>query len=168
MWVYGGIRRDNEGHLNVSINEYITVTEEPHFHVAGFYPPVPFSLQTQNVFTRSHSALTVAMGQYESDTGLQRIYDTLQYDVYFSALTAGSSPTVTSIEGYYDTFSKQATFKVEVIDVLPIQRVLIAYTSGNGAWLSQDLSFDPETQKWMGSSPVRGITYYVRAVNSAG
>ena len=155
--------------IDVGINEFVTSTQEPTFNTAGFYPPIPFSLQNNNDTGESESALTAIMGQYESTTGIQRIYDELQYDVYFSTLTGGSEPTVASIEGYYNIRSDQATFKVEVNDTLPIQRVLIAYTEGNGTWASQDLNYDEATHKWSGRVPgIRGATYYVQAVNSAG
>jgi hypothetical protein len=155
--------------IDVAVNEYVTVTGEPAFQADGFYPPVPFLLQTNDVISRPDSALTVVMGQYDSASAVQRLYNDLQYDVYFSTSTDQTGPTITSIDGYYNTRASQATFKVEANDPFTVTRVLVAYTTGAGSWSSLDLNYNNVTYKWSGSLPgMRGASYYVQAVDSAG
>lgn len=155
--------------IDVATNEYVTTTSEPAFQSEGFYPPVPFSLQTNDVISRADTALTVVMGQYNSASNVQRLYNNLQYDVYFSALSDEVGPTIPSVDGYYNTRTAQATFKVEANDALTVTRVLVAYTVGAGSWSSHDLSYNPATHKWSGLVPgIRGASYYVQAVDSAG
>lgn len=155
--------------IDVATNEYLTVTSEPAFQSEGFYPPVPFSLQTNDVISRVDTVLTIVMGQYDSASSVQRLYNQLQYDVYFSALSDEVGPTISSVDGYYNTRTAQATFKVEANDSLTVTRVLVAYTVGVGSWSSHDLSYNPATHKWSGWVPgIRGASYYVQAVDSAG
>jgi hypothetical protein len=109
------------------------------------------------------------MGQYDPNSHVQRLYDRVRYDVYFSTSTDLFGPTITSIDGYYNTQISRAAFKVEANDSLTVTRVLVAYTTGNGSWSSLDLTYSNTTQKWSGSLPgIRGATYYVQAVDSAG
>jgi hypothetical protein len=155
--------------INAPLNEYITVTAEPDFRSAGYYPPLPFVLRGNDAISRTDSTLAVVLGQYDSASSVERLYTDVQYDVYFSALDDQSGPIITSIDGYYNTRTGQATFKVEVSDPLTVTRVLIAYSTGAGSWSSFDLTYNRASYKWAGALPgVRGAQYYVQAVDSAG
>lgn len=155
--------------INVGLNEYITVTSEPTFQAGGFYPQIPFILQANDAISRSDKALAVVLGQYDSASGIERLYNNVQYDVYYSTLSATTGPTILSVDGFYNTQSAKASFKVEASDPYTVTRVLIAYTTGAGTWSSLDLSYNSVTRKWAGLLPgIRGATYYIQAVNSAG
>lgn len=155
--------------IDVAVNEYVTTTYEPAFQSEGFYPPIPFSLQTSDTISRTDTTLTIVMGQYDSTSHMQRIYTDLQYDVYFSNLSDHTGPTITSVDGYYNLKTSRATFKVEARDPLTVTRVLVAYTLGAGSWYSYDLTYNSATHKWVGSVPgIRGASYFVQAVDSAG
>lgn len=155
--------------VDVAINEYVTVTSEPAFQADGVVPPIPFSLQTNDVISLPDTTLTVVMGQYDGASSVQRLYDNVLYDVYFSASNDQTGPTIRSIDGYYNTRTGLATFKVEANDPLTVTRVLVAYTTGAGSWFSFDLGYSRATHKWSNSLPgVRGASYFVQAVDNAG
>lgn len=149
------------------MNEYTPVQREPEFATEDFYPPVPFVLHGNDTLSTRQATLAVVLGQYAD--GVQRLYTDVQYDVYFSALDDTVGPTITWIDGFYNTRTEQATFKVEATDPMTVTRVLIAYASGPGSWSSFDLAYNPDTHKWSGMLPgVRGAQYYVQAVDGAG
>jgi hypothetical protein len=149
------------------MNEYTPVDREPAFAAEGFYPPLPFVLHSNETLSTTQATLAVVLGQYAD--GVQRLYTDVQYDVYFSALDDTVGPTVTWIDGFYNTRTEQATFKVEATDPMTVTRVLIAYSSGAGSWSSFDLAYNAGTHKWSGTLPgVRGAQYYVQAVDGAG
>jgi len=124
-------------------------------------------LHGNDTISATRASLTVVLGQYADAT--QRLYTDVRYDVYFSALDEQAGPAITWIDGYYNTRTDQATFKVEATDPLTVTRVLIAYSAGVGSWSSFDLAYNESTHKWTGMLPgVRGAQYYVQAVDSAG
>ena len=153
--------------IGAAMNEYTPVEHEPSFDAEGFYPPLPFVLHGNDTLSARHATLAVVLGQYADAT--QRLYTDVRYDVYFSALDDEAGPTITWIDGYYNTRTEQATFKVEATDPLTVTRVLIAYSTGMGSWSSFDLAYNEAAHKWTGTLPgVRGAQYYVQAVDSAG
>lgn len=155
--------------IDVPLNEYITATTEPAFETSGFYPPVPFTLRGSDTISRTDASLAVVMGQYDSDSSVARLYNNVQYDLYYSLSDDQTGPTITWIDGYYNTRSAQATFKVEASDPSNVVRVLVAYTTGNGTWASVDLVYNAGTHKWAGTLPgLRNASYYIQAVDGAG
>jgi hypothetical protein len=155
--------------IDAPLNEYLTVTDEPAFASAGFYPPVPFVLHGTDSISLTGSTLAVVMGQYDTGSSQQRLYSDVLYDVYFSSSADQAGPTIVSIDGYFNTQTQQATFKVEATDPMTVTRVLIAYSTGAGSWSSFDLTYNQSAHKWTGALPgVRGAQYYVQAVDSAG
>ena len=151
------------------LNEYVGAGDEPPLPTGEIFPPIPFVLHTINTAERSDSTLAMVMGQYDATTGQQRLYSDAGYDLYYSTSLDESGPTVTSVDGYYNLLTAQATFKVEATDPSTVTRVLIAYAPGGGTWSSVDLHYNAATQKWAGSvSGVRGASYFVQAVDQAG
>jgi hypothetical protein len=153
--------------IDVAVNEYALADQEPAFTTEGLYPPLPFVLRGNETLSSSHATLAVALGQYADAT--QILYTDVSYDVYFSDSPDHVGPTITWVDGYYNTLADQAAFKVEATDPMTVTQVLISYTTGAGTWSSFDLAYNSATHKWTGTVPgVRGAQYYVQAVDGAG
>lgn len=150
-------------------NEFVPVFTEPAFTTQGFFPPVPFSLQLTDDIIGAKDVFTISLGQYDAQSGTQRLYENVLFDVYYSTSADQTGPEVRSVTGMYDTKSQRAYFKIEATDPSTVVRVVIAHTTGTNNWVSQDLSFDPSSYKWLGSVPgIRNATYFVQVLDGAG
>lgn len=153
--------------IDAAVNEYVPADQEPVFKADGFYPPLPFVLRGNDTLSASHATLAVVLGQYADAT--QLLYTDVRYDIYFSDSADRVGPTITWVDGYYNTLANQATFKVEATDPMTVTQVLISFTTGTGTWSSSNLTYNKGTHKWTGTVPrVRGAQYSVQAVDSAG
>ena len=148
------------------INEYVTPTAEPAFTAPGWYPAVPFTLQTRGTFSGTQ-ALVAALGQYNSTTGVERIYDQMSFDVYYSSSYDWWEPIILSVNGVL--LGSNAEIKVEAIDGSDIHRVVIVYVDHAGTQISGDLAYDDQTHKWKGVIPAAENTvFYIQVVDGAG
>jgi hypothetical protein len=153
-------------------NEYININAEPAFQSSGFYPPVLFSVQRNDTLSSTNATLAVALGQYDSASGQQRLFNDVRYDTYFSASADTAPPTVRSVDGFYNTRISRARFKVEATDRLTVTRVLISYIPRGGQAnqiQTVDLTYNSAAHKWTGEVPgIQGATYFVQSLDSAG
>ena len=76
---------------------------------------------------------------------------------------------VTFVDGVLEPQAGKGHIKVEATDGSGIRHVVVAFTSGQGLWQSQDLGFAPATQKWTGTiTGTIGTEYFVQVVDAAG
>lgn len=147
------------------VNDYITTTVESEIAQTGWYPSLPLGLQTVD----DNSNLVAQLGQFDPIGQQIRLYNALDFDLYYSLSTDQTPPTVTVATALYNSQSKQVNIKVGAVDDAGVARVLANYTDGNGEWHSIDLVFDPITYKWFGDFPGDLNTrYFIQAIDGAG
>lgn len=153
----------------IPIIDSLTPTDQTLLHSEGFSPPLGFDIRNVSGVSQTSSMLSVVMGQNNADTGEQRLFTQIKYDIYTSASGNSSGPSLVSLNSYRNRQSGLSNFKVEAVDDSKVDRVLITYTSGNGVLESINLSFDPTTNKWMGKTvmPI-GTSYIVQLVDDVG
>jgi hypothetical protein len=165
----GGTYTDTEAFDPVviqPITEEYSPTVEPDFEAPGWYPPVPFVLHNSATVSMTETLVTV-MGQYNSSESVERIYDRMSFDLYYSDSYDWWEPIILSVDGVLSM--GKARIKVEAIDASGIHRVVLVYTDGGGIQVSKDLSYDDETLKWVGEIPAtEETTFYVQVVDGAG
>ena len=165
----GGTYTDTEAFDPVviqPINEYVTRTAEPAFEAPGWYPPVPYVLHNSATLSGTETLATV-MGQYNSAEGMERIYDQMSFDVYYSDSYDWWEPIVLSVDGVLS--GGTARIKMEAIDASGIHQVVVVYADGSGTLVSKDLTYDSDTLKWTGEIPATEETiFYAQVVDGAG
>lgn len=135
---------------------------EPDFTAPGFYPPFPLRLNRLS----EDAASVVVAGQYNPLTKSERLYDLVQYAVYYH--TVANDWTAPWINGIHSMLeSGLAKIAVQANDASGIEAVIIAYTDGEGQWKSIDLSKSGAT--WTGSFAANDLTVFiVQVVDKAG
>ncbi|MGA7760020.1 MAG: hypothetical protein WCA57_19425, partial [Ilumatobacteraceae bacterium] len=128
---------------------------------SGVFPARPTRITTSTGPGGERQQLVLATGQYDVETGVQRLDDDIDVVVYY-APTQGSGasndftpPTVTnvtsSISGGSLSVSLNAGTTTDVVDRV---YVLVAESPGSGApvdWRGLDLARTPGTNRWTGS-----------------
>jgi major membrane immunogen (membrane-anchored lipoprotein) len=73
------------------------------------------------------------------------------------------------VNGLLDSVRHKGVIKVETSDPSNVVRVVVAYTEGQGEWLSSDLDYEEATLKWKGEITATAQTrFIVQAVDGAG
>jgi len=133
----------------------------------GWYPPVPVSLQTS---AEGKATLTTQVGQYDATTGNLRLYSSLDAEVYYGSSADQSPPQITVVDGLYK--QGQVEIKVGAVDPSGIGEVFVSYEDSrqsNAAIQSLKLTYNPTSQKWVGSFPGGEYTrFFVQVVDNAG
>jgi hypothetical protein len=144
-----------------AITETVTLPE-PLFEAPTWYPPV---LHRLNRLERGDKLVTL-LGQYDSQSQTERLYDQLSFDVYYH--TGSADWTAPSIDCVGSKLGPQeATVTVMAYDASGIQTVVVAYTDGQGAWASVELA--STGGMWSGTFPATlGSQYFVQVVDQAG
>jgi hypothetical protein len=179
----GGVYSDTESVdpvIALAENEYVTDKSEPGFTDEGFYPAAPMTVRSSANISGTEDTLVLSLGQFRSDavpgaaglhqdTGVVRVFDQMSFGTYYSDSPDRNAANIVSIDGVLDPVAGTGQIKVEANDSSGIHRVLVAYTAGQGQWLSKDLNFEPATQKWTGV--ISGTTttlFFVQVVDQAG
>lgn len=168
----GGVYTDTvaDAPLALAFNEYVDPDESPPaFESDGWYPSVPFAVQSSAFHPGVRDTAVLALGQYDPETGTQRVFDNMSFDTYYSDNSDRSLADVDHVDAVLDTVAGKGVFKVAATDVSGISRVVIAYTEGNGQWESADLELDEGTNNWVGEIVAGANTrYFVQVVDGAG
>jgi hypothetical protein len=167
----GGVYSDTVAAAPIALayNEYITETTPPEFDATGWYPPVPFGLQSSAFDAAVSDTVVLSLGQYDSNSGAQRVFDRMSFDTYYSDSPDRSLAEIRHVDAVLDPAAGKGIFKVETTDASGVSRVLIAYTEGAGTWTSQDLLYDQTAAKWTGLITATANTrYFVQVVDGAG
>jgi hypothetical protein len=150
-------------------NEWDNDWAEPGLSGDGWSPPHPMSLQnatTGRVFT---DTVLAQLGQYNEQTGAQRLYDGMSLGVYYSESPDWTPPEITYVGERLDPPTGRATVKVQALDLSGILGGMVTHTKGDGQWHSQDLAYDPDLDKWTAEIPAAPHTlYFVQVVDKAG
>jgi hypothetical protein len=167
----GGVYSDTVAAAPIALayNEYITDTTTPAFNADGWYPSVPFGVQSSAFDPALRDTVVLALGQYDSETGAQRVFDQMSFDTYYSNNADRSLAEIGHVDAVLDSAAGKGNFKIEATDSSGVSRVVIAYTEGTGAWSSADLVYDPLAAKWTGTITATANTrYFVQVVDGAG
>lgn len=167
----GGVYSDTvaEAPIALAYNEYITDTTPPEFDANGWYPSVPFDVQSSAFNSGVRDTVVLSLGQYDSETGAQRVFDRMSFDTYYSDSADRSLAEIHHVDAILDPAAGKGIFKVETTDTSGVNRVVIAYTEGTGSWTSQDLLYDQAAAKWTGLITATANTrYFVQVVDGAG
>jgi hypothetical protein len=151
------------------VNEYVASTGEPAFSAAGWYPPVPFAPHVDNSVLGTADTLVAVLGQYNAETGTERVYTQMTFETYYTFSSDVTPPTISHIDSVLEPGSGLGRIKVEAGDASDILRVIVAYTDGAGTWQSRDLDYDTAMVRWTGViSAITETQYFVQVVDGAG
>jgi hypothetical protein len=93
----------------------------------------------------------------------------MSLDSYYSSSPDTEPPGIDHVDGLFHEGSGIGDLKVESSDSSGVIRVVVAYTHGQGAWYSKDLSYQDAMLKWTGTiSATAGTRYFVQVVDGAG
>jgi hypothetical protein len=113
--------------------------------------------------------LVTLLGQFNGATNAERLYDHVAFDTYYSNDPDIQPPQFTYVDGVLNEHTNIGLIKVEVTDPAGIVRVLAAFTTADGVWHNQDLTYDSKTLKWSGAITATLQTrYFLQAVDGAG
>ena len=147
------------------MNEYYE-PEEPTFSGTGWAPAVPFAVRRGGGSAASET-LVASMGQYDGSEGAERLYESLSFDLTYSDSADEVAPTISSASARRRGLGVDV--KVGVHDPSGVERVVVAYTDGDGVWSSLDLSYDAAAAKWTGRIMVDDeVEWFAQAVDGAG
>lgn len=135
----------------------------------SWYPPIEVTAQSLS----NQSLLTAQLGQYNPSTAEQRVFGSLQVQLYYSTSSDEVRPRFTVIDGLYDPKTRQVTVKIGVTDDSGVQSVTVHYLEDDRqaatALKTIDTRFDANLQKWVGSfAGDANSAFYVSAVDRAG
>lgn len=143
---------------------------EPDYSFGEWVPAawdVVNSLQTDDSLVQRLVVLPAQYSANDEETGMMRVFDSLQYTVYYSDSEDIWPPTFWQVEEAI--VGSNRTINVEVTDLSGISRVSVSYTTGNGWWYTTNLSptlVDPDV--WTGGIPnMPGSSYFIQALDKA-
>lgn len=167
----GGVYTDTVATAPIALayNEYITDTTPPAFDAPGWHPSTPFAVQSSAFDDAVRDTVVLALGQYNLESGAQRVFDRMAFDTYYSDSPDITLPEILHVDAVLDAARGQGLFKVEAADSSGVVRVVIAHTDGAGVWSSKDLTYDAAALKWTGTITATSTTrYFVQVVDGAG
>jgi uncharacterized repeat protein (TIGR01451 family) len=156
---------------------------EPQFINEGWYPSKMQTIMSLETLGTLQQSLVVMPGQFVTTsadtkvTGTERLYTSLNYDIYYSTSTDYQSPIIRLVNaaasraGLSDVFD--AYFRVTVSDNEAVSKVFVTWTyhSGDTTWRTIELTYDATSGAWRGELPSLSggqIDYLVQAVDEAG
>jgi hypothetical protein len=150
-------------------NEWDNDWAEPPFTSEGWWPPRPLSLQGVAAGRGFTDTVLTQLGQYNGQTGAQRLYDGMSMSVYYSTSPDWTPPEITYVGERVEAAGGSAIVKVGARDLSGILGGLVTYTQGDGKWHSQALAYHPATDKWTAQVPATTpARYFVQIVDKAG
>lgn len=151
------------------LNEYVIPAAEPAFDAPGWHPALPFLVRSNSSISTTAQVLVASLGQFDSASGTERLYDQLAFDAFYSNSPDTIPPTITHVDGVLGPGAGTARIKVETDDSSGILKVVAAYTTDQGTWQSGELAYDAVMWKWTGTIPATVQTrFFVQVVDRAG
>jgi hypothetical protein len=166
-------------HISRVVTDALYVPDEPVYPTAQWYP---LQMGTINRFLaidgQSRERLVVVPGQFQATgitaptKGVQRLYSSLDYEVYHAPFTATDfiAPNIWRVEAIRN--SVLLKFRVQVSDDSGvIQRTVVLYrTLSSGVWQKAELAYNAATGWAEGNVPpvIGPIEYFAQAVDGTG
>jgi hypothetical protein len=150
-------------------NEWDNNWAEPAFADEAWTPARPLSLQNASTGRGFMDTVRLQLGQYNGQTGEQRLYDGMSLGVYYSSSPDWTPPEVIYVGERVDPRGGVTIVKVRAWDLSGILGGMATFTTGDGEWHSQDLVHNTDTDRWIAQIPVtRNMLYFVQVVDNAG
>ena len=145
-----------------------SVLVEPPFTALNWHPATFFRLNSLETLSGMTANLVAVLGQFNPDTGVERLYDEISFDVYYHTSSEDwATPTITSVSSAANGSATDIT--VGCTDASGIYKVVIAYTANDGSWHGADLAWDSGEGMWTSTIPITTpIEYFVQAIDNAG
>lgn len=153
------------------VNEWVPRPDwaEPALRSEGWWPGNPLSLQNLSSSRGFTDTLLTQLGQYNVRLQQERLYDSMNLDLYYSDSPDWTGPTITYVGERADPQGGLATVKVGATDLSGILGGVVTHMQGDGQWRSVDLAYDASRAKWIAEIPATSRTrYYVQVVDKAG
>lgn len=152
-----------------------TTGPEPAFPFDLWAPARLHTINRLQTADGTSEQLVVIPGQFKNDHpasgltyGVERRYDSLTYDLYYSTSPDWTPPTIWQV--HYEKTALGAEFWVDVTDPSGIERVVVTYTTGDGEWETAELQL-VEGFSWQALMPFfepDTLDFVVQAVDGAG
>lgn len=110
---------------------------------------LPESLNTGSILFGGEAAqLHVYAGQYDAQSQVERLFEDLTLDRYYSSLPDYDAPVINSLS--LENEGATTKLRVVTIDSSGIYTVVVAYTNGQGKWESAPLVPTGQEDTWQG------------------
>jgi surface protein len=174
----------------ITMPSWTRTNPEPIFVYEGWDPPRFWSLaQLERGDGSYDERLVLVPGQFlvdedatqatEKTIGTERLYNTLDFEVFYGADDAEFQPPLISRVNASVSPNPGVTFTAVVMDppdpnnqTSGVYRVVVTYTTGEGdppTWQSGDLAQVPDTNLWIGTFPITGsIDFFIQAIDGSG
>ena len=148
---------------------------EPQWIYTGWHPQELVRINHLQTPQGVQERLVLILGQFRHTNvvgnhveGIQRLYNQMTYEVYYSTADDITPPTLESV-----TAQRQDSvvgFVVKASDASGVVRVIVLYSDGAGTWESLGLTYDPGADEWGGelTGVTDGIAFMAQAVDGAG
>lgn len=144
---------------------------EPRFDQPGWTRTQWALVNTVGYRAALRQKLVVTPEQYrplDGRVGVLRQLDAMTYTLYYSNHSDTLPPSVWSVQTHMDMGNRRTDLTVDATDFSDVIRVAVTYTDGKGGWHTTDLTHASE-DRWTGTLPaVRGLEYFVQAVDAVG
>ncbi|UCC85560.1 MAG: hypothetical protein JSV81_11890 [Anaerolineales bacterium] len=155
----------------VSIPSPIDPLPEPHYSDSGWAQDIFWALNPLNP-----NQLTLAGGQYNVDGLVERLYDSVALEVYYSDQSSSRLLDIVDVSGTLEGTLVNFSVLVEARDPASLdpgaQRVLVTYNlpngDGTGSWRSIDLESEDGSLWSMSVSLPAGTEYFVQVLTVDG
>lgn len=103
-----------------------------------------------------------------AQSGVERLFKTLQYTVYYSRSTDTIPPSIWNVSASESSDKVNQDITVETTDLSSVVRVVVVYTQNDGIWHRVELHQE-ENDVWKGQLPNQpSLEYFVQAVDGGG
>jgi len=128
------------------------------------------SVRTSEGLRQRLVALPAQYRAADGTAGTERLFTEMRYTVYYSQSSDAIPPSIWTVRAGARPDDEAAQVQVDVTDFSGVVRVVVAYTTGDGAWETRSLARAAgETNRWVGLLPKEaGLDYFVQAVDRAG
>lgn len=144
---------------------------EPRFDRPGWTRTQWALINTIGSMAGLRQRLVLTPEQYrplDKQTGVLRQLEAITYTLYYSNHADSLPPSVWSVQASMGRDDATAELSIDATDFSDVIRVAVTYTDGNGRWRTNDLTRNAE-DRWIGTLPaIRGLEYFVQAVDGAG
>jgi hypothetical protein len=143
---------------------------DPPYSSEGWSPANPVGLQNVSTGQAFTDMVLTQLGQYNAQTGQERLYDGMSLGVYYSSSPDWTPPEIIYVGERAGPTPGKATVKVGVQDSLSgVMGGQVTYTAGDGQWHSAELAYDAPPDKWTAEIPaVPHTLYFVQMVDNGG
>ncbi|KAA3664610.1 MAG: hypothetical protein DWQ04_04815, partial [Chloroflexi bacterium] len=104
----------------------------------------------------------------DEQIGIERLFDEMTYTVYYANSEDRTPPSIWAVRNLPGI--GEFTIEVEATDFAGVRRVVVAYNTGDGIWLTVDMTQSPNDEDfWTTTLPLKPtVEYFVQVVDEVG